>query len=75
MAWRVPDNLRFYIQEARLVLLNLGPSQPSVHTSLNARPRRYRKLRAIHPLQRALLNEYCQDCTNLQVMISPGSEI
>ncbi|KAJ8594333.1 hypothetical protein M405DRAFT_784805 [Rhizopogon salebrosus TDB-379] len=61
MAWRAPDNLRFYIQEARLVPINLGPSEPSVHTILHALPRRYRKLRAIFPLQPALFNEYCQD--------------
>ncbi|OJA21622.1 hypothetical protein AZE42_01667 [Rhizopogon vesiculosus] len=61
MAWRAPDNLRFYIQEARLVSINLGPSQPSVHTALHSLPRRYRKLRAVHPLQLDLFNEYCQD--------------
>lgn len=61
MTWRAPDNLRFYIQEARLVSINLNSSQPSVDAALHALPRRYRKLRAIHPLQLALFNEYCQD--------------
>lgn len=75
MAWRAPDNLRFYIQEARLVSINLGTSQPSGHTALHVFPRRYRKLRAIHQLQLAHLNEYCQDCTNFQVTTSPRSEI
>ncbi|KAG2064635.1 hypothetical protein BDR04DRAFT_1034791 [Suillus decipiens] len=63
MAWRAPDNLRFYIQEARLVSINLSSSQPSVDAALHALPRRYRKLRAIHPLRLALFNEYCQDWT------------
>jgi hypothetical protein len=63
MTWRAPDNLRFYIQEARLVSINLNSSQPSVDAALHALPRRYRKLRAIHPLRLALLNEYCQDWT------------
>ncbi|KAG1827324.1 uncharacterized protein BJ212DRAFT_1311562 [Suillus subaureus] len=61
MTWRAPDNLRFYIQEARLVSINLNSSQPSVDAALHTLPRRYRKLRAIHPLQLALFNEYCQD--------------
>jgi len=68
MTWRAPDNLRFYIQEARLVSINLNSSQPSVDAALHALPRRYRKLRAIHPLRLALLNEYCQDCTNSHVV-------
>lgn len=63
MAWRAPDNLRFYIQEARLVSINLSSSQPSVDAALHALPRRYRKLRAIHPLRLALFNEHCQDWT------------
>ncbi|KAG0707792.1 hypothetical protein DFH29DRAFT_597859 [Suillus ampliporus] len=63
MAWRAPDNLRFYIQEARLVSINLGSSRPSVDAALHALPRRYRKLRAIHPLRLALFNEYCRDWT------------
>ncbi|KAG1731905.1 hypothetical protein EDB19DRAFT_1912290 [Suillus lakei] len=63
MAWRAPDNLRFYIQEARLVSISLSSSQPSVDAALHALPRRYRKLRGIHPLRLALFNEYCQDWT------------
>lgn len=63
MAWRAPDNLRFYIQEARLVSISLSSSQPSVDAALHALPRRYRKLRGIHPLRLALFNKYCQDWT------------
>jgi hypothetical protein len=72
MAWRAPDNLRFYIQEARLVSINLSSSQPSVDAALHALPRRYRKLRAIHPLRLALFNEHCQDCTNFHDTASSG---
>ncbi|KAG2132491.1 uncharacterized protein EDB93DRAFT_1093800 [Suillus bovinus] len=75
MAWRAPDNLRFYIQEARLVSINLSSSQPSVDAALHALPRRYRKLRAIYPLRLELFNEYCQDWTDEFVpCVSLGEE-
>lgn len=58
---RATDNLRYYLHEARLPDMHHGPPVASrtefLPDSLGVRPRRYRRLEAVHPIDVELLGD------------------
>ncbi|EGN92463.1 hypothetical protein SERLA73DRAFT_117361 [Serpula lacrymans var. lacrymans S7.3] len=66
MAWRATDNLRCYLQEARLPQMKPGPTvqrqlsenSHAFDNTLSVRSERYRKLQRVLPLNREELDDY-----------------
>ncbi|KAF9246543.1 hypothetical protein BU15DRAFT_40045 [Melanogaster broomeanus] len=64
MAFRVSDNLRCYLHEARLPAMahRSALSEPGqLRTSLNVRPERYRKLKLVHTIDATLFSSLISD--------------
>lgn len=67
MALRASDNLRCYIQGAKLPVMAYrsprGEPSGSFDVSLNVRPERYRKLRLVHTINATLFGDMISDCS------------
>lgn len=63
MAFRASDNLRCYLHEARLpAMAHRSAREPvQLHTCLNVRPERYRKLKLVHTIDATLFSDIISD--------------
>lgn len=72
---RVTDNLRYYLHEARLPEMHQGPTVTGktepLTDSLGVRPRRYRRLEAVHSIDMELLGDMIFDWTEVYIPSTP----
>lgn len=66
MSWRVTDNLRCYLNEARLPDMHCSPTaaseMESLSSGLDVHPRRYRQLEVVHAIDSQLFRDMILDC-------------
>ncbi|KIM65230.1 hypothetical protein SCLCIDRAFT_112948 [Scleroderma citrinum Foug A] len=75
MSWRVTDNLRCYLNEARLPDMHCSPTAASemgsLSSGLDVHPRRYRQLEVVHAIDSQLFRDMILDWTRNYVPSAP----